>query len=121
MKKRFWLCALLALALLTAGCETKPEKSDGGDLPAGAVPSSFVMEATVSEVGERILVEVTQSEYTSGPHFLIVTDQTAIKNESGKPLSKEAIRVGDLLTVIYNGQVMLSYPPQVVALSITVK
>jgi hypothetical protein len=50
---------------------------------------------------------------------VILTDETEIKDALGKALSREDIGIGDTLSVVYNGQVMLSYPPQIVAHSIT--
>ena len=82
---------------------------------------SVVMEATVTALGERILVEVTKSEYTSGPHLVIINERTVIKNANGNRINASDIRMGDCLTIVYSGQVMLSYPPQIVALSIAVK
>lgn len=123
MKKSFLLLGFLALALLLSSCQSnataKGEENDGA-LPTNADTSpSFVLEGVVTELGERLLVEVTRSEYTSGPHLVILTDETEIKNASGKALSREDISVGDTLSVVYNGQVMLSYPPQIVARSVT--
>ena len=121
MKKRFILLALLALALFLWGCETKGENQNQSDLPASAQPSTVTMEATVIEVGERLLVEVTRSEYTSGPHIVLINDGTVMEDANGNAIFSDSLRVGDELTILYSGQVMLSYPPQIVALSIILR
>ena len=123
MKKSFLLLGFLALALLLSSCQlnatAKGEENEGA-LPTNAdTAPSFVLEGVVTALGERLLVEVTRSEYTSGPHLVILTDETEIKDASGKALSREDIGIGDTLSVVYNGQVMLSYPPQIVARSVT--
>ena len=82
---------------------------------------SVEMEATVTEVGKRLLVEVTKSEYTSGPHVVLVNESTVIQDASGTPLCAQSIKIGDKLTVLCSGQVMLSYPPQIVAIRIIVQ
>ncbi len=73
------------------------------------------MKATVDEIGEKILVSVLESEYTSGPHLVITSDNTEYFDKSGKKIQRSDLALGDTVTVYYNGQVMLSYPPQIVA------
>ena len=118
MKKRYILLGLFALALFLGGCETKSDNRDQNDLPASAETNTVTMEATVTEVGERLLVEVTKSEYTCGPHVVLINDGTVIEDTNGNAISSESLQVGDKLTILYSGQVMLSYPPQIVALHI---
>ncbi len=121
MKKRFWLFSLLAVTLFLTGCQANAEDAvPVNNEPSEADPAAVVMEATVAELGERILVEVTKSEYTSGPHLVIINEETAIKDAEGNTIRASDIRVGDHLRIVYSGQVMLSYPPQIVAHSITV-
>ena len=87
----------------------------GGNHPGDRVS----MTATVTDIGERLTVEVTESEYTFGTHWVIVTD-TKFYDKSGNKITKDAIKVGDSVKIQYSGQVMLSYPPQIVAAKITV-
>lgn len=77
------------------------------------------MIATVSEINDRLVVEVTESEYTFGTHWVIITD-TVFYDKSGNEVTKDAIKVGNSVKIQYSGQVMLSYPPQIVAASITI-
>ena len=76
------------------------------------------MRAEITAIGEKIEVEVLESEYTSGPHWVIVGDKTAVEDKDGKRLDLSSLSVGDTVEIFYNGQVMLSYPPQIVALRI---
>lgn len=108
MNRRFLKNAIiLALTGLLFSC-------GGSSEPDGRVS----MTATVTELGERLVVEVTESEYTFGTHWVIVTD-TVFYDKSGNKVTKDAVKVGDSVRIQYSGQVMLSYPPQIVATKIT--
>ncbi len=78
------------------------------------------MTATVTAIGDRIEVEVLESEYTSGPHWVITSDSTVYERD-GRKIGRKDISVGDTVEIYYNGQVMLSFPPQIVAHRIIVK
>ena len=73
------------------------------------------MTAEVLEVGEELLVEVIESEYTSGPHLVIIASETLIADGDGEKISPSDIKIGDRIEIFYNGQVMMSYPPRIVA------
>lgn len=79
---------------------------------------SVAMTATVTALGERLEVEVTESEYTFGTFWVITTD-TLFYDKEGNQITKDDIKVGDSVKILYSGQVMLSYPPQIVAAKIT--
>lgn len=114
----------LILSLFLASCGGEKEdavsalKPNTDDEPASP---SVEMEGTVTETGERLMVKVTKSKYTSGPHIVLINDGTVITDANGNSLSLKDIKVGDRLKILYSGQVMLSYPPQIVALHIVVR
>lgn len=86
---------------------------------SGSRPGDKVtMIATVTDIGERLTVEVTESEYTFGTHWVIITDAKFF-DKSGKEITKDGIKVGDSVKINYSGQVMMSYPPQIVAAKIS--
>lgn len=106
------ILATVALpALLLCGCRDK-----GGDLG-----ESVRMLARVVAIGDRIEVEVLESEYTSGPHLVITTPDTVFESKDGRKISRSDIKVDDTVEIFYSGQVMLSYPPQIVAHRISVR
>ena len=78
----------------------------------------FKMKAEVTAVGEKIEVDVIEAEYASGLYWVITSDKTAFADKDGEKIEKDDIAVGDTVIITYNGQVMMSYPPQVVALKI---
>ena len=80
--------------------------------------NEVVMTARVKEVGEKIEVEVIDSPYTSGVHLVITCTLTEYTDKDGNKIARNEIKSGDTLKITYSGQVMLSYPPQIVALKI---
>ena len=73
----------------------------------------FYMTACVQEIGEKIEVEVITGEYAYGVYLIITGDSTKYHG-----ITRESLKVGDKIKIVYNGQVMMSYPPQVAALEI---
>ncbi len=102
-----FLAAVLP-AIFTTGCQ----RTDGDE--------RVKMTAIVTAVGEKIEVEVLESEYTSGPHWVITSDGTVYEKD-GRKIKRSDISVGDTVEIFYNGQVMLSFPPQIAARRIVVK
>lgn len=75
--------------------------------------------AEIVSLEEKFLVSVLESEYTSGEHILITNEKTQYLDSNGNKIEKNSLNKGDKIKVNYSGQVMLSYPPQVVAYVIT--
>lgn len=79
----------------------------------------FAMKAKITAIGDRIEVEVIESENKmTGPFWVITGDETVYATEDGDRLSRGDLAVGDTVTIYYGGQVMMSYPPQIVATGI---
>ena len=94
--------------------------SCGNSSEEGIEAPDFEMTAKVKELGEKILVEVIEDKYNSGDFLVIYSDETEIFNSQGEACAYSDISVGDTLKIHYSGQVMMSYPPQIYARSITV-
>jgi hypothetical protein len=110
MKKRIkFLLLLLTLGLLGTSC------TDSGGVEESR---DFVMKAAVTGIGERIEVNVFRAEYAEGIYWLVTDDGTLICDNAGNKISLADIKEGDNVEIRYNGQVMMSYPPQVYAISI---
>jgi uncharacterized protein YycO len=104
-----------ALMLMLALCTFYA--CDGGE---GEVSDGFTMKATVRAVREKIEVDVTEAEYASGIYDIIISDVTRIFDADGNEVDRSAITEGKKLLITYNGQTMLSLPPQVVARKIII-
>ena len=105
-------------ALLIGACLFSCTKAEDPKTDPTPEPDGVAMTATVKSVGDRIEVDVVESEYTSGVHWVITSESTLYLDKSGAAISRSDIRAGDTVKIIYSGQVMMSLPPQIVALSI---
>jgi 3-dehydroquinate synthase class II len=76
------------------------------------------MTATILGLGEKILVEVTASEYAEGQYLLNGSDTAELVNAEGEKIKKSDLAVGDTVKIWYTGQVTMSIPPQIIALKI---
>lgn len=93
----------------------------GGETPEGDTPSdAFSMKATITNIGERVEVDVTEAEYAEGPYWVITSDATVYLSKNGERISRSDLKVGDSIEIFYSGQVMMSYPPQIVATRIRI-
>jgi hypothetical protein len=127
--KKTALIIMTALALLLfAGCGARTEggSSDNGiqggnSEQAPTRTDGFTMIAKVKSVGDRVEVDVISAEYASGIFHIIVGENTLIYSALGNEITKQELKSGDTVEITYNGQIMLSYPPQVVALKIVIK
>ena len=86
-----------------------------GTFACGGADTGIKMTAEVLSVGEELSVEVIFSEYTFGVHTVLLSPDTEYLEKCGRKISLEDIKVGDRVEIFYNGQVMMSYPPKIVA------
>jgi hypothetical protein len=114
MKKIGLLALLLILPMLFACGDVEEEKTDE------PMKNDFKMTAVVTAPGEKIEVDVVESEYASGPFWILTSESTSFVNELGEKIDKSDLSVGDTVIITYNGQVMMSYPPQIVAKRIVI-
>ena len=113
--KRFIKIVLLLLAVGTLGaCGTK----EGGSENTENTDDKFVMYAEITAVGEKIEVDVYEAEYADGPYWINTDKNTVFTDESGKKISLSDLKAGEKIKITYNGQVAMSYPPQVYAIKI---
>ena len=116
MKKRILSCILLLLLLATCLVACVDKDGDGVD---NSSKIKVTMTAKILQVSENsIFVDVVESQYAYGEYSILVGDQTTVLDADGKVIALGNLKVGDLIEVGYSGQVMLSYPPQVVAYQI---
>ena len=74
------------------------------------------MIAEILAIGDKIEVEVIEGEYgASGIYWVNFNEKTPIVSKNGGALALADLSVGDQVEITYNGQVMMSYPPQIVA------
>ena len=122
--KKIVLCLLLMLAVTSlSSCKTDEGVSDEKkEVGAEAQNDAAKMTATVTSTSEekRLEVNVISGDYgAQGVFWVLVSDQSAFYGKNGETIAREDIKAGDTVEIRYSGQVMLSYPPQIVAYSIT--
>lgn len=114
MKKLFEVVLVMAVILSLCGCAPlnlffKEEDIDG-----------VRMVAEIVAIGDKIEVEVIDGEYgASGIYWVNVGETTVFKDADGGSIEPSDLSVGDQIEIIYSGQVMMSYPPQIMARKIT--
>ena len=119
MKKTRLCFALFLLICLLVSCA-----ADGEDesVAASAADTSVQMTATVVRFldPDKLEVDVIEGDYgASGPYWVILSEETAFYGKDGTPVKSADIKEGATVKILYGGQVMMSYPPQIVAGSIT--
>ena len=106
MKKHSRLLWLILCLPLLFSCTPQEQEST----------EEFRMTATVTAIGEKIEVNVIEGSYgASGPYWVITGSGTAYRDKNGTKKNRGDIAVGDTVTIVYSGQVMMSFPPQIVA------
>ena len=78
----------------------------------------FVLKGIVKGFNTHLEIEVIESDYAFGIYWVIVPDNTPILDKDGDNIQLSSLKEGDIVKVTYNGQTMMSYPPQIVALKI---
>ena len=112
---------ILKAILLVLGLSLIVSCTDGeGEVTEQTPDGSVVMKAQIKEIGEKIEVDVVESEYTTGVHWVITSDATQYFDKDGNKINRSDLKRGDVVEIRYSGQVMMSYPPQIVAARITV-
>ena len=86
----------------------------------GGMETKFKMRAVVRDVNEYIEVEVVDSEYADGIYWVRLSNECKYY-VGDKEIDSFELSVGDEIEIMYSGQVMMSYPPQIVAKEIRKK
>ena len=111
MKRLFSIIILVLTLGMLCACR-------GGDDDKTADEGGFKMIAEIKLVGEKIEVNVIEAEYAEGIYLIITSDITDFVDSNGKRIGKGDLAEGDTVEITYNGQVMMSLPPQVAATKI---
>ena len=123
MKNNWLKICVLALALPLLLCSSCSFASHGGTTSNGGSTNAgddnggekFSMLAEIENLDTPFQVDVIRAEYASGPYWIVTSPQTEYEDKNGNRITKSDLCVGDTVEIYYNGQVMMSFPPQVVA------
>ncbi len=111
MKKFLCVFVLILCQLFLVGC----------DQTNGMNNEKFVLKAEVLSVNEKIEVNVIDSDYAFGVYHVITSNETQFFDSDGNVIDKSSVKINDVIEITYGGQVMMSYPPQIVASKIVIK
>ena len=132
MKTNRIIALILAFIMLMAvGCqkndgdkapqkgENKPNAENGGikNSSIKLEESEAVYRGKVTSLGDSyaLEMEIVDSEIAFGPYRVLIGDITTFYGVNGEKIDREDIELGDVIEVVFSGQVMMSYPPQIAA------
>ena len=110
MKRVLAIITVFILLLFSLSCK--------GDCVNGN--EEFILKANVIKVEDVIEVEIIESDYAFGVYWVLTSNDTRFLGVDGGAIRKEDLQVGATIEIVYGGQVMMSYPPQISATKITV-
>lgn len=113
---RKFLITVLGFTLLPMLFACKGNKTGESEQP----DDKFKLLAMVKNLGEKLEVEVIESEYAFGEYWVITPSDIKYTDKDGNEISREDLTVGDKIEITYRGQVMMSYPPQIVATGVKI-
>ena len=83
----------------------------------------FFFKGKVTSLEDRnhIEMEIIDSQVAFGIYWVIIDSSTVYVNAEGVTITKDDIKAGDTIEVIFSGQVMMSLPPRIYAQKIILK
>jgi hypothetical protein len=130
---RIFALVILLFTLLMIGCDKAPsdkipnkentesdeqnmEKSEFTNSNIKLEGSEVVFRGKVTSVEKKeIVMEIVDSEIAFGTYRVLVSEDTPYFDENGREITKENIEIGEIIEVVFSGQVMNSFPPQIAA------
>ena len=129
--KRILALILAFIMLMAVGCqnndaaavpekgENKPNAENGGikNSSIKLEESEVVYRGKVTNLGDKtaLEMEIVDSTIAFGPYRVLIGDTTAFYGVNGEKIDREEIKLDDVIEVVFSGQVMMSYPPQIAA------
>jgi len=109
MKKILLITLAVLSALILISCTTKNDNME-----------EFTLKGIIKNVtNDRVEIEVIESDYAFGIYWVLTSNNTDYFDTDGGKITRGDLKENDTVQVSYSGQTMMSYPPQIVAYSIT--
>ncbi len=129
--KRILALILAFIMLMAVGCqkndETRvPEKgenepnAENGGIKNSSIKlegSEVVYRGKITNLGgkKELEMEIVDSEIAFGVYRVLIGDETEFYDVKGEKIDRNTLKEGDIIEVVFSGQVMMSYPPQIAA------
>lgn len=123
MSKRFLALILALLTLFLTGCSAENaggaknagENGNNGNIELSGNEAVFKAKVTSTDNPRLIEAEIVDSDVAFGIYWVLTSDATSYYGPDGDEIGREDISVGDTIEIVFSGQVMRSYPPQIAA------
>ena len=124
MNKKILALLMASSMLFAVGCslpeneEPYIEEDDGlTDSGIEYAENEKVFKATVTKYDSKkyLEVEIIESNIAFGTYWVLVSDLTTFHKLDGTEISYQNIKPGATIEIVFSGQVMNSYPPQISA------
>lgn len=133
MTKRILAIVMLVMMLFAMGCgptdkgpvggNDNNSSNDNGDVKEINEADYFLYKGKIvsNENSRYIEVEIIDSQIAFGKYLVLVDAATVYQNSEGNEITRDDLKVDDVIEISFSGQVMMSLPPQIYAQKITLK
>ena len=142
MKKRVLAIVILVMMLFAMGCSPQDNGPVGGNdnnesnndtnsntnndsrsVEEKNADGEFFYKGKIisNQSSDRIEIEIIDSQVAFGRYDVLVDAGTVYLDSNGNSITRDDLKVDDVVEVIFSGQVMLSLPPQIYAQKIVLK
>lgn len=140
MSKKILALALAVIMLLVTGCQSDDQgknnnhddngnhsidnnQSNNGNEQEENIDKSngYVFKGIIKSLDNQkhIEMDIVDSDVAFGIYWVLVGNQTDFVDKNGITITRNDLKVGDTIEVTFSGQVMMSFPPQISAWTIT--
>ena len=133
MTKRILAIVMLVMMLFAMGCRPTDKSpvggndnnssNDNGDVKEINEADYFLYRGKIvsNENPRYIEVEIIDSQIAFGKYLVLVDAATVYQDSEGNEITRDDLKVDDVIEISFSGQVMMSLPPQIYAQKITLK
>ena len=133
MTKRILAIVMLVMMLFAMGCGPTDKGPVGGNDNNSSNDNEDAKEINESdyflykgkivsnENTRYIEVEIIDSQIAFGKYLVLVDAATVYQDSEGNEITRDDLKVDDVIEISFSGQVMMSLPPQIYAPKIILK
>lgn len=133
MTKRILAIVMLVMMLFAMGCgptdkgpvggNDNNSSNDNGDVKEINEADYFLYKGKIvsNENSRYIEVEIIDSQIAFGKYLVLVDAATVYQDSESNEITRDDLKVDDVIEISFSGQVMMSLPPQIYAQKIILK